>query len=230
MKIKIVPFSLFLIFMLINSYSILNSNEARISNNWIPELEDSIKLVSFPRPFWDTAFSWRILTSNDFRMDKKIGKITTIHIIKKDRVSKGYLEFYRLKECSSIDASYFVRYQDYGNVADRFNIYWGEFKNDQSLPVRYNFTILKDGHFRLSKLSDKSKPNWVCIHDGYVNNWKPANNYNVISIQQQGFECKISVNGGIQMYTRLDSFEGVETGFSIYYNDSWDINKIRLAE
>jgi hypothetical protein len=229
MKIKFLCFSL-LILLLINSYSILHSSELRRSKDWIPEIVDSIVRVTYPKSFFDSTLTWRIDTRNTLKIDKKNGKLATINITKKDQVSKGYLGFYRLKDCSSIDASFFVKYQASGNVADRIFIYWGEFKNYQTLPVLYNFTILKDGHYRVNKLVDKSKPIWVCIHDGFVNNWNPATICNVIRIQQNGDECKISVNGEIQICTMLGSFDGVETGFDISGSESWDINKIEFAE
>lgn len=229
MKFRIYSFTL-LILLLINSYSILHAGESNSSKDWIPEIVDSTRRVIFPRPYWNLARDWRIETRNEFSFADKNGKIATIQIIKKDLYSNGFLGFYRLKECSNINVSFSVRYQENGNVADRFKIYWGEFKNNKSLPALYNFTILKNGHFQVGKSMDKYKPNWVCIHDGIVTNWNPASIYNVICIQQNGIECKISVNGGILIYTMLDSFEGVETGFDIFGSDSWEIKKIEFAE
>lgn len=216
--------------MLINSYTSIYSSEANRSKDWIPETEDSTRVVFYTGSLMDKTMSWRIETRNNIKFENKNGKIASINFINNDRISRGFLGFYRLKECSSINASFFVRYQDSGNFADRFKIYWGEFKNYQSLPVLYNFTILKDGHFRVSKSIDKSKPNWVCIYDGFANNWNPANIYNVICIQQNGSECKISINGGIQIYTILDSFDGIETGLDIFSSDSWEIKKIEFAD
>lgn len=216
------------VFMLMNSFSFLHSGETVRSKEWIPEIVDSTRYVYFMSMMWDNTRSWKIETKNNFKDENNTVKSVTIHITGIHRKTDGYLNFLRSKESSSMNATFYVRYQDAGSIADRFKIYWGEKKFYQ--PVYYNFTILKDGHFRVLKYRYDSKPNWVCIQDGFATNWNPAKKFNVICIQQRVNECKISVNGGILMYTWQESFEGLDTGFDIDINDSWDISKIEYAE